>query len=74
MLVNTLIQRCEVSFAIFQHVKQAAMPRFTGIEVDFEAEPAIGVNRLGVPSPGGNRYGTDKLAVAIGCPKFLLRL
>ncbi len=72
VLVDTVIQGRESSFAIFQRVEQAAMPRFTGIEADFEAEPAIGIHRLGLPR--SNRYSADEITVAIDCPKLLLRL
>src|SRR5262249_40420640 len=61
-------------FAVLQRVEQTAMPGFTGVEVDFEAESTIGIHRFGVPTLRGNRYSAGKVAVAIDCPELLLRL
>ena len=43
MVVDTLVRCSEDPVAILQRIEQAAMPGFTRLEVDFEAQPAIGI-------------------------------
>src|SRR5260370_33741836 len=74
VLADAVIRGREKSLADFERVEQAAMPGFAGIELDFEAEPAIGIHRLGLPMPRSNRYSADEIAVTIDRPKLLLRL
>src|SRR5262245_35261796 len=50
------------------------MPGFTGVEVDFETEPTVGIHRIGVSTPSSNRHSAGEVAVAIDCPELLLRL
>src|SRR5262249_46585874 len=50
------------------------MPGFTGLEGDFEAEPTICINPIGVSTPRSNRHSADEVAVTIDCPELLLRL
>src|SRR3954469_24664440 len=50
------------------------MPGFSGVKVDFEAEPTVGIHRIGVSTPRSHRHSADEIAIAIDCPELLLRL
>src|SRR5262245_3962231 len=50
------------------------MPGFTGIEVDFKAEPTIRIHRFGLSIPGRNLHSANEVSVTIDCPELLLRL
>src|SRR5690349_14446831 len=50
------------------------MPSFSGIEVDFEAEPTVGIYCIGISTPRSDRHCTDEIAIAIDCPELLLCL
>ena len=65
VIVGAFARRLERLVTVFQRIEQAAMPGIAWLEIDFEAETAVGIRpaRLGLCRGNGNRAAEIGVAV-----------